>query len=193
MLEGVPGDHLLAVRLGDDGLPGWSPNSCAIRATQPPMPYFWTVRSMALAIISAVGASDGCNSEANSASHRASFEFSCVIASCGVRVGNSHHPVWLGRQQHPLDVGQNPAELFPGADAELGEHLAQVPLDRARANEQLGADLRVRMPVTSEPGDLRLLRGKLADHIDRALAHGPAGRQQLAAGTLGEPFGAHHG
>ena len=30
-------------------------------------------------------------------------------------------------------------EFLPGADAELGEDLAQVPFDRTRADEQLGA------------------------------------------------------
>ena len=37
-------------------------------------------------------------------------------------------------------------ELPAGADVELGEHLAQVVLDGARADEQPGADLRVRGP-----------------------------------------------
>jgi hypothetical protein len=31
----------------------------------------------------------------------------------------------------------------PGADAELGEHVAQMPCHRARSEEQLGAYLRV--------------------------------------------------
>ena len=38
-------------------------------------------------------------------------------------------------------------ELLARADAELGEHLAQVVLDGARADEQLRADLRVGVPV----------------------------------------------
>src|SRR5580658_7726880 len=38
-------------------------------------------------------------------------------------------------------AGQGPVELAAGADAELGEDLAQVVLDRARADEQPGADL----------------------------------------------------
>ncbi len=58
------------------------------------------------------------------------------------------------RQRHRLEVGQSPAELFPGADAELREYLAQVPLDGARADVQLGADLGVGVPITGEPGDL---------------------------------------
>ena len=35
-------------------------------------------------------------------------------------------------------LGQRLAELSAGADVELGEHLAQVPLDGARADEELG-------------------------------------------------------
>src|ERR1700722_11692846 len=38
-------------------------------------------------------------------------------------------------------AGQDAAELAAGADAEFGEDLAQVALDRARADEQPGADL----------------------------------------------------
>ena len=37
----------------------------------------------------------------------------------------------LGGQGQLLEFGQRLAELFPGADAELGEDLVQVPLDRA--------------------------------------------------------------
>jgi hypothetical protein len=54
---------------------GWSPNSCAIRAMQPGTPNCRTVRSIASATLSAVGASDGCSPDANSASRRASFTF----------------------------------------------------------------------------------------------------------------------
>jgi OsmC-like protein len=44
-------------------------------------------------------------------------------------------------------VGQCRVELSARADAELGEHLAQVPLDRACAEEELGADLGIRVSV----------------------------------------------
>ena len=37
----------------------------------------------------------------------------------------------------PAAHGQGSAKLPARADAELGEHLAQMPLDRARADEQL--------------------------------------------------------
>ncbi len=45
-----------------------------------------------------------------------------------------------------------------------------MPLDRARAEEQPGADLRIRTPVTGEPGYLRLLRGELTGRLGRARA-----------------------
>src|SRR3954447_11664272 len=77
------------------------------------------------------------------------------------------------------------------ADAELGEHLLEVPFDGARAEEELGADLRVRPPVAREPGDVLLLRGELVARVVAALAHLLAGGQQLVAGTFGEPRGAH--
>ena len=52
------------------------------------------------------------------------------------------------------------SEFFAGADVEFREHFAQVVLDGARANEQLGADLRVRLPVCGKSSDLRLLGGE---------------------------------
>src|SRR5207253_11308072 len=66
--------------------------SWAIWATQPRTPSRRMARLIAWATVSAVGASDGCSPEANSARHRASLTFSLVTASCVV-VGISHHPV----------------------------------------------------------------------------------------------------
>ena len=63
-----------------------------------------------------------------------------------------------------------------------------MPLDGARADEQLRADLRVREPVAGQPGDLCLLRRQLVARVVRPLAHGLAGGQQLATGALGEPL-----
>src|SRR6266542_3644306 len=65
---------------------------------------------------------------------------------------------------------KHPIELGAGADAELEEHLAQVVLDRARADEQLGADLGSRESVVREPGDLGLLGGQVAAGLDAAFA-----------------------
>src|SRR5688500_2242835 len=81
-------------------------------------------------------------------------------------------------------------QLLAGADAELREHLVQVVLDGARADEQLGADLRVSAPVLGEPGHLRLLRGELVTRLDREPAHRLARRGQLAPGALRERLGA---
>jgi hypothetical protein len=61
-----------------------------------------------------------------------------------------------------------------------------VPLHRARAEEELGPDLRVRLPAGGQARDLGLLRGQLVERLDRALTHGLAGGQQLAPGALGE-------
>jgi hypothetical protein len=47
-------------------------------------------------------------------------------------------------------------ELAAGADAELGEDLAQVVLHGARADEQPRADLGVGQPLAGQPRDLRL-------------------------------------
>jgi hypothetical protein len=48
-------------------------------------------------------------------------------------------------------------ELPAGADGKLGEHLAQVVLNGAGADEQAGTNLRVRQTLSGQPGDLGLL------------------------------------
>ena len=62
-------------------------------------------------------------------------------------------------------------QLAAGADAELGEDLAQVPFDRARGQEQLGADLGVGAAVAGQPGDLLLLRREPVARLGAALAY----------------------
>src|SRR4051794_19293583 len=79
---------------------------------------------------------------------------------------------------------QRVVQALARADAELGEHLAQVPLDRPRADEQLGADLRVGAPVPGQAGDLLLLGRKLVARVVAAPAHLLAGREQLAPGAV---------
>src|SRR3954447_17252669 len=85
--------------------------------------------------------------------------------------------------------GERAAQLLAGADLELGEHLAQVVLDGAGADEQLGADLRVRLPVARHAGDLGLLGREDVAGLRCAPGRGLAGGQQLAAGALGERLG----
>ena len=70
---------------------------------------------------------------------------------------------------------QDAMELAAGADGELGEHLAQVVLDRARADEQPGADLGVGQAVAGQPRDLCFLGGQLDAGLHGALAGGLAG------------------
>ena len=65
----------------------------------------------------------------------------------------------------------------------LSEHVAQVPLDRAGANEQLGGDLLVGVAVPSQLGDRGLLGREVGEGLGRALAHGLPGGQQLTAGA----------
>src|SRR4051794_28315304 len=88
---------------------------------------------------------------------------------------------------HP---GERAGQLLARADVELGEHLLQVVLDRARADEELGADLRVRLPVARHARDLCLLGREEVSRLDRHLAHGFARGCQLAPGALRERFGA---
>jgi hypothetical protein len=53
------------------------------------------------------------------------------------------------------------SELPARADVELGEHLAQMPFDRTRTEEELPTDVRGRQTVPGEPCDLHLLRCEL--------------------------------
>ena len=64
----------------------------------------------------------------------------------------------LGDATKPVEQGAR--ELLAGADVELREHLAQVILDGSRADEQLGGDLGIGLPLGGEQSDLRLLRSQ---------------------------------
>ena len=64
-------------------------------------------------------------------------------------------------------------------------------LDRARADEQLGADLRVGEPIASEPRYLSLLSRELVACLIRSFARGLSGGCQLPAGALRERLRAH--
>src|SRR5262245_12415825 len=84
---------------------GWSPNSCAIRPAQPPMPNCCTARLIAAATIPAVGASEGCSPEENRAWQRALVMSSGVTVIC-VAVGISHHPVLVAYRLRLWAVGR---------------------------------------------------------------------------------------
>src|SRR6185295_11832239 len=86
---------------------------------------------------------------------------------------------------------QGAVELAAGADVQLGEHLAQVPLHRAAADEQLCADLRVGSSLAGQLGDLLLLRSQVGAGISAALAHLLAGRLELSPRAFGEGLSAH--
>src|SRR5205814_6070617 len=83
-------------------------------------------------------------------------------------------------------LSERRAQLLARADPELREHLVQVVLGRARTDEQLGADLRVRPPVAGEPGDERLLRREPVARLDREPGHRLAGGRELPSRALCE-------
>src|SRR6478752_2049194 len=94
---------------------------------------------------------------------------------CSSAPGVAAFPACLdGRGFARERVAQCPARR----DAELGEHLLEVPLDGARAEEELGADLRVRPPLAREEGDVLLLGRELVAGVLAALAHLLAGGEQ---------------
>jgi len=61
-----------------------------------------------------------------------------------------------------------------------------VPLDSARADEQLRADLWIRSSISGQPGDLLLLRRELVARVVPALARLLSRRPQLTPGAADE-------
>src|SRR5215472_9454981 len=68
-------------RIRSAAVSGWSPNSCAIWLAQPAAPRRRTVLPIASATVPAVGASEGCSDEANSASQATSLTVIVVTVS----------------------------------------------------------------------------------------------------------------
>ena len=91
-----------------------------------------------------------------------------------------------GQDELGLGNGERIRQLMAGADPELGEHLAQVPLHGARTEEESRTDLRVRQSIASEPRDLPLLRRQLIARLGGPRAHPLACGQQLTLGAFGE-------
>ena len=105
--------------------------------------------------------------------------------------GGAGRPAGLVRPGGVRVGWQDAVKLVAGADGELGEDQAQVVLDRARADEQPGADLRVGQALAGQPRDLGLLGGQLAGGLHGPLAGSLVGRRQLAPGRVGERPDAH--
>src|SRR6266852_682998 len=82
--------------------------------------------------------------------------------------------------------GQGAGELAAGADAERGEHLAQVVSDGRRADEQLRGDLGIRGTPGGQPGDMRFARGQGVSRLLGLLGGALTGGTQLDPGPLGE-------
>src|SRR6516165_3072964 len=98
----------------------------------------------------------------------------------------STNPACYGQYRFALGFAESATQLFAGADPELDEHLAEVPLDRPRTQEEPSTDLGVRQPAAGHLRDLPLLRGQLVARLDRAPAHVFARRRQLQARAIGE-------
>ena len=77
-------------------------------------------------------------------------------------------------------------ELGAGFDPELAKYLAQVIVDSAGADEQLGGDLLVGGTVGGEAGDLCFLWGQVVAGLDGPFAGVLAGRLELDPGSFGE-------
>ena len=66
-----------------------------------------------------------------------------------------------GLEQLGAGAVKRTGKLVARADPELCEHLAQMPLHGARAEEQPRTDLRIRQPTPSQLSDLPLLCGQI--------------------------------
>src|SRR4051812_2676473 len=75
-------------------------------------------------------------------------------------------------------------QLCPRGDVELPEDVAQVVVDRPRAEEELCGDLSIRGALAHEAGDLELLRRELVDRAGIAFPCRLPARAELAASPL---------
>src|SRR3954464_1470278 len=75
-----------------------------------------------------------------------------------------------GRDDVRLGGRKRARQLSAGPDPELGEHVLQVPPHGAWANEEPGADLRVRYPAARELSDLPFLGRQVVARHDGRLA-----------------------
>src|SRR5262249_17597283 len=75
-------------------------------------------------------------------------------------------------------------QLRARGDAELGENLTEVILDRPRAEEQLRGDLLVRLAPRYQTADLELLRRQLGERAHVAAPGRLAGGAKLAVRAL---------
>src|SRR3954447_16780799 len=82
-------------------------------------------------------------------------------------------------------------QFAPGADAELREHLAQVPLHGARTEKEPCGDIRVGQAVAGEACNLQFLLGQCIARLLGSLAHLLPDGEALASGALGECLHAH--
>src|SRR5918995_311602 len=110
------------------------------------------------------------------------------MSSASLILGGLPGPRLSGRKS-----STNTAELVARADAQFGEHLVQVVLNRPGADEELGADVGVGEPVAGESGDLSLLRCEVVPRFHAALPRGLTGGLELATSALGEGLHAHLG
>jgi hypothetical protein len=99
------------------------------------------------------------------------------LAADGAAAGPARHS-----HRRRLRRRRRPGRTRSSSLRELGEDLAQVVLDPARADEQPGPDLRVRQAVAGQPRNVDLLGGQLAGGLDGALASDPEFRSPTGRG-----------
>src|SRR3954454_5353179 len=92
----------------------------------------------------------------------------------------------LRERDAPLIFRDRVGDLRAGGYLELGEDLAQVILDRARADEQPRADLGVGQPRAREARDLLFALGEPVAQLRLARARRLARSAQFAGAALGE-------
>ena len=83
------------------------------------------------------------------------------------------------------------AELPSTLDVQLGEDLAEMPLNRSWTQVELGGDFRISPPLGSQPRDVRLLRREFVARLVTAFADGLSRSEELAPSAVRECLGTH--
>ena len=96
-----------------------------------------------------------------------------------------------GAPVHHRSGKRQVSELATGGDAQLAEDATQVSFDRARAQEQLRADLSGGGSSGDQSGNVQLMGGEGIGHLGGSLARVFTSGAQLAGGPLGEGFRTH--
>ena len=103
---------------------------------------------------------------------------------------------WAQPDWGPLagrEINGRDSQLPARTDAQLGEDLSEMPLDRARTEEESSADLCVGQAVAGEPRYVELLEGQLLEGLDTPSGRLVTDQGEFSPGSFGERGYPHRG